>query len=117
MRYPQAFALFMFLSTPVFAQDGSAIYRQRCASCHDGGVARAPQTDSLKQMSAENVQSALIGGAMQIQALGLTQAEIRAVSEFVTGKTVARDAFPKQAYCGDAGLAGPALDQALTQPH
>ncbi len=120
MRYPQAFAVFMFLSAPLCAQDGSAIYRQRCASCHDGGVARAPQADSLKQMSAENVQSTLIGGAMQIQALGLTQAEIRAVSEFVTGKKVARDVFPKQAYCGDAGSAGPAgpaLDQALTQPH
>jgi polyvinyl alcohol dehydrogenase (cytochrome) len=68
-------------------------------------------------MSAENVQFTLIGGAMQIQALGLTQAEIRAVSEFVTGKTVARDPFPKQAYCADAGPAGPSLDEAPMQPH
>jgi polyvinyl alcohol dehydrogenase (cytochrome) len=113
MRHLQSLVL-LLLSAPLFAQDGSAIYRQRCASCHEGGAARAPQPDALKQMSAENVQLALVSGAMQAQAAGLTQAEIRAVSEFVTGKTVAKDAAPKGASCADAG---PALDQALVEPH
>jgi polyvinyl alcohol dehydrogenase (cytochrome) len=77
-------------------------------------VARAPQATALKQMSAENAQFALTGGSMQIQAAGLTQSEIRAVIEFVTGKTLVKEAFPKQAYCADTGAS---LDQSLTQPH
>jgi polyvinyl alcohol dehydrogenase (cytochrome) len=101
------------LSAPVWAQDGAALYRQRCASCHEGGVARAPQADALKQMSPENVVFALNSGSMAFQAFGLTQAEIRAVSEFVTGKAMANEPFPKTAYCGDAG---PSLDQSLTKP-
>ena len=101
------------LSAQVWAQDGAALYKQRCASCHEGGVARAPQADALKQMSPENVAFALKSGSMALQAFGLTQAEIRAVSEFVTGKTMAKDSFPKTAYCADGG---PSLDQSLTKP-
>jgi polyvinyl alcohol dehydrogenase (cytochrome) len=114
MRYPQLLALFVSLSAPLFAQDGGAIYRQQCASCHDGGAARAPQAAALKQMSVASVQFALSAGAMQTQGQKLTQAEIRAVSEFVTGKTLANDILPKSAYCADAG---PSLDQGLTPPH
>jgi polyvinyl alcohol dehydrogenase (cytochrome) len=65
-------------------------------------------------MSPENVQFVLNSGVMQYQAFALTQVEIRAVSEFVTGKTVEKEAFPKRAYCTDAG---PPLEQGLTQPH
>jgi polyvinyl alcohol dehydrogenase (cytochrome) len=106
-------ALVFLLSAPFWAQDGAALYRQRCAACHDGGVARAPQADALKQMSSEIVAFALNSGSMAFQATGLTAAEIRAVSEFVTGKAMAKDPFSKQAYCPDAG---PSLDQSLTKP-
>jgi polyvinyl alcohol dehydrogenase (cytochrome) len=50
---------------------------------------------------------------MQFQGAVMTQGEIRAVSEFVTGKVSANESFAKQAYCTDAG---PSLDQAMTQP-
>ncbi|HEY1239988.1 MAG TPA: PQQ-binding-like beta-propeller repeat protein [Bryobacteraceae bacterium] len=114
MRKASAFALFLFLTAIVAAQDGSAIYRDRCASCHEGGVARAPQTAALKQMSPANVQFALKSGVMQQQGSALTEAQIRAVSEFVTGKSISKDEFAKQAYCTDAPAA---LDQALSRPH
>jgi polyvinyl alcohol dehydrogenase (cytochrome) len=106
--------LLLLESAALYAQDGAALYRQRCASCHDGGVARAPQTAALKQMSPENVMFALMSGVMQIQGSTLTQGEIRAVSEFVTGKAPAEEEFAKQAYCRDAV---PSLDRGLTQPH
>jgi polyvinyl alcohol dehydrogenase (cytochrome) len=64
-------------------------------------------------MSPENVAFALNSGSMALQAFGLTQAEIRAVSEFVTDKAMAKEPFPKTAYCADAG---PSLDQSLTKP-
>jgi polyvinyl alcohol dehydrogenase (cytochrome) len=108
------FALFLAFAASLCAQDGSALYRQRCASCHDGGVGRAPQLAALKQMSPENVQFALNAGVMTIQGQGLTEAEIRAVSQFVTGKVMAKEPFGKLAFCADAG---PPLSQALEQPH
>jgi polyvinyl alcohol dehydrogenase (cytochrome) len=110
-RYP--LTVVFLLCAPVWAQDGAALYKQRCASCHEGGVARAPQAEALKQMSPENVAFALNSGSMALQAFGMNQAEIRAVSEFVTGKAMAKEPFPKTAYCAGAG---PSLDQSLTRP-
>jgi polyvinyl alcohol dehydrogenase (cytochrome) len=104
----------LLVALPLFAQDGAALYKQHCSRCHDGGVARAPQTAALKLMSPENVQFALISGAMQAQGGPLTRAEIHAVSEFVTGKTIAVQAFDKSAYCS---APGPSLNDALNQPH
>jgi polyvinyl alcohol dehydrogenase (cytochrome) len=106
--------LVLLLSAPVWAQDGAALYKQRCASCHEGGAPRAPQADALKQMSPENVAFALNSGSMALPAFGLTQADIRAISEFVTGKAMAKEPFPKSAYCAESG---PSLDQSLSKPN
>ncbi len=103
---------FLFV-LPLCAQDGSALFQQRCATCHETGVNRAPQTAALKQMSAENVLFALKGGSMAQQGAGMSEAELRAVSEFVSGKKVGESPFPKEAFCGGT----PALsDRALTEP-
>jgi polyvinyl alcohol dehydrogenase (cytochrome) len=64
-------------------------------------------------MSAENVQFALSAGAMVTQGAALTPAEVLAVSQFVTGKALAKETFAKQAFCAETG---PTLDQALKQP-
>jgi polyvinyl alcohol dehydrogenase (cytochrome) len=114
MRLASALASFLCLTARLSAQDGGAIYREHCASCHEGGVARAPQVEALKQMTPANVQFALKSGVMQLQGWILTQSEIRAVSEFVTGKAAVQQEFAKQAYCSDAGSS---LDKALAQPH
>ena len=88
---------------PLGAQDGAALYRERCAGCHEGGAPRAPQTAALKQMSADNILFALKSGSMVVQGSAMTQAELRAVTEFVTGKKIADTVFPKQAFCADSG--------------
>jgi len=96
-----------------FGDDGSELYKKRCAACHDNGVGRAPGPDALKQMSPENVQTALTGGMMTLQGILMTSEEIRSVSEFVTAKKFGGESLPKQAFCRDAGawpenpLAGP----------
>src|SRR5271154_1051018 len=113
MRKLNLSSLFVVLAASLCAQDGNALYRQHCASCHDGGVGRAPQPAALKQMSPENVQFALTAGAMVTQGAGLTSAEVLAVSQFVTGKVLAKESLAKEAFCKDAG---PPLDQALAQP-
>jgi polyvinyl alcohol dehydrogenase (cytochrome) len=114
MRSSKILILLLCPLAPLLAQDGAALYKQHCARCHDGAVARAPQAAALKLMSPENVQFALISGAMQNQGAPLTQAEIRAVSEFVTGKTTATQTFSQSAYCSGSG---PSLDQAMSRPH
>ena len=47
-----------------------ALYKQRCAACHDGAVPRARNRARLKQMSPENVRVALLGGSMALEGPG-----------------------------------------------
>jgi len=70
MRLASALLSTVFLSATLSAQDGSAIYRERCATCNDGGTARAPQLAALKQMSSANVEFALKYGSMVLQGQG-----------------------------------------------
>jgi len=96
------------------AQNGEAVYKKNCAACHDSGVGRAPNRAALGRMSPENVRFALVGGTMVTQAFNLTGAEIAAVSEFLTGKSLSKEAFPKQAFC-PAGVAD--FSDPFAKPH
>lgn len=69
--------------------DGASLYRERCAQCHEGGVARAPDAATLKQMSPAAVTAALTAGSMRTQGESLRAAEIEAVSRFVGGAETA----------------------------
>ena len=98
------------------AQDGPAMYKRYCATCHDAGAERVPSRENLKALSAEQVLSAMETGAMISMASRLSAAERRAVAEFVTGKSIAQplETRPRpQAMCADAPgtlnepLAGP----------
>ena len=108
----RAFVVLLFVAAG-FGEDGSAVYQQRCAGCHDNGVGRAPRPEALKSMSPESVQSALTNGMMMIQGIVMTNAEIRTVAEFVTAKPFGGEELPKQAFCRDSKalpedpLAGP----------
>jgi len=102
--------LVVLLSASVLdAQDGGAIFTERCASCHDGGIDRAPDRSVLRDMSAERVLAAMETGPMISMASTRTAADRRAIAEFITGKKLSNgpsDAPPPQAYCPK----GPAPD-------
>jgi cytochrome c5 len=52
MRY----VCLLILTIPIlYAQDGGAIYKERCASCHDAPAARVPSISAIKAMSGEAV--------------------------------------------------------------
>jgi polyvinyl alcohol dehydrogenase (cytochrome) len=71
------------------AQDGAAVYKQRCAMCHDrSGETRAPAPAALRQMSPENIVRSLESGIMKDQGAALSAAEKRGVAEFLAGKVV-----------------------------
>ena len=82
----KAFLLLAFITALAAAQDGAALYKQNCATCHDGGMDRAPSRDALKAMSADRVLAAMETGPMISMASRRTALERRAIAEFVSGK-------------------------------
>lgn len=76
-------------STPPLApasREGEAIYKQRCAVCHDNAQDRIPPLFLIRRRSAEDVIQTLTSGVMKQQASGLTSAQIRALAVHLTGK-------------------------------
>jgi polyvinyl alcohol dehydrogenase (cytochrome) len=86
------------------APSGAAVYKQHCASCHEGSISRMPTREALRAMSPEHVETELASFSMRRQAAALTPAERRAVAEFVTGRSAGSyrgplAVIPKSAYC------------------
>jgi mono/diheme cytochrome c family protein len=92
----------LLLLPAAFAQDGAALYDKHCAACHSPGLGRAPRREILKQMSPESVQAALTQGMMTTQGSPLSNAEIRALSIFISGKQYGAEEMPKRAFCTGA---------------
>ncbi len=115
MRYLCAL-LVVSTASPALAQDGAALYRRDCASCHDMGADRAPSRDVLQTMTAERVLSAMESGPMISMASRDSGADRRAIAQYVTGKTLsARDlstAPAASAMCTSPGVFAPAGTEA-----
>ncbi len=68
---------------------GEVLFGSECATCHVAGEAtRAPALETLRQLPADAVLTALTTGRMSAQAQRLSPADRVAVAEFVTGKAV-----------------------------
>jgi polyvinyl alcohol dehydrogenase (cytochrome) len=80
MRYVCLFAVMMPLLS---AQDGAAIYKERCASCHDMPEGRTPSLSTIKEMSGEAIYTALASGTMKSRAEGLSTAQIFALLGYI----------------------------------
>jgi polyvinyl alcohol dehydrogenase (cytochrome) len=85
MRYVCLLALMLLvLFVPLLsAQDGAAIYKERCASCHDMPEGRTPALTAIKAMSGTNIYIALTSGAMKTQAQGLSTPQIFALLGYI----------------------------------
>src|SRR4029450_2871219 len=85
MRYVCLFGLILIvLCAPVLhAQDGAAIYKERCASCHDMPEGRVPALSTIKAMSGEAIYIALTSGAMKTQAQGLSTPQVFALIGYI----------------------------------
>jgi polyvinyl alcohol dehydrogenase (cytochrome) len=89
------------MSTGLTSQvSGEAVYRERCAACHDLITARIPPRAALQQMSPARILRALDFGVMMNIASPLRRDEREAVAEFL-GKGSADLAAPASAYCAD----------------
>jgi polyvinyl alcohol dehydrogenase (cytochrome) len=80
--------LFMAIATGARGEapsDGEAIYRERCAQCHEAGVARAPGTAALKQIPPYRIGLALVFGSMNAQGRELSGAQLKSVVRYLAG--------------------------------
>src|SRR5215470_16920035 len=105
--------------TSASGQDaGAALYRERCASCHDAGLARTPTREALGHISADNIRFALTKGKMSEQGAGLTSDQIDALVRFLTATgTPGRSGEPPSAGAsGACKAAGTPLPVAIGGP-
>src|ERR1700722_4962434 len=95
------------------APDGAALYKARCAVCHEGKPqAHMPSHDDLVSRTPENIFNALSDGPMAIQAVGLEDSERRAIARFITAKEFSTTAAPVMA--GQCATSAKALTIAPT---
>ena len=118
MRFAIAIAFALSTFTPMVSAapagpvSGEAIYKARCAACHDSNSGRVPPRDELKKMSVARILRTLDFGLMNNIATKLRQDEREAVAAYLGipgdfGKP------PSTAYCSDrtVKLAGRAKTQ------
>ena len=67
---------------------GQAAYDRSCANCHSEADSGAPTRNDLRAMTPEAILNALVNGKMQRQGSALTDADRRAVSEFLAGRSI-----------------------------
>ena len=79
---------------------GEAVYKQRCAGCHDQTNPRIPPRTALNQLPAERILRALDFGAMMTVAYPMSRDERQAVAAYL-GTSAPAIAFPPSAYCTD----------------
>ncbi len=85
--------------------EGAAIYKQKCAVCHDEPQERVPPLFLIRRRSAEDVIMTLTSGSMKQQASGLSAEQIRALAIHLAGK---QPGPPIGANLGANRCAGPA---------
>ena len=79
---------------------GEAVYKQRCAGCHEQANSRIPPRTALNQMPATRIKRALDFGAMMTVAYPLSRDEREAVAAYL-GTSAPAIAYPPGAYCAD----------------
>jgi polyvinyl alcohol dehydrogenase (cytochrome) len=82
---------------------GEALYQQRCASCHEGSVARAPDRNALRQLSEQRIGFQLAYGMMSQQGRDLSKAQIGDIVRFLKGTAPTPIAELPDSSCHDDG--------------
>src|ERR1700678_512777 len=111
-----SFSIGLILATaamPSYAEEtatspGEALYRERCATCHVGGVARAPDRNALRQLAPERTGFALAYGMMSEQGRDLSRGQIGDIVRFLAGGPAAAPPVLPDSSCRESA---PALSE------
>lgn len=68
---------------------GAPLYREHCASCHEGQVPKAPHRTFLAMMPVDQVRASLFDGVMRQQAAALSDVQRAQIAEYLTGDSLA----------------------------
>lgn len=85
------------------AVSGEAVYKARCALCHDSDSPNYPSRETLKRLPAARILRVLTSGEMMSIAAALTKDEREAVASFL-GTSAPAFTLPPQAYCRDRSV-------------
>src|SRR5688572_18476083 len=104
-RYAWIVGLLASIASSAAAQtsSGEALYKARCAACHDNADGRTPPKESLQQMTRLRILRTLDFGAMMTIAYTLRRDEREAVVNFL-GKPGPDPAPRPEAYCADRSV-------------
>ena len=74
----------------VKAQPGGSLFELHCASCHGNPPAgsRAPDRETLRQLTPERVLESLTTGAMSVAVPGLSDEQRRQVAQWAAGRAL-----------------------------
>jgi polyvinyl alcohol dehydrogenase (cytochrome) len=97
------------------SDQGQALYREHCGSCHDGGASRAPSRTAMEQMSVENIRFALTKGSMSSQGANLTPAQVDALAGYLSKLDELKAQGPIDTNLCPQGA--PAFSPSADQPH
>jgi polyvinyl alcohol dehydrogenase (cytochrome) len=86
------------VSASAQAPSGEAIYKQRCAGCHDQAGSRIPPREALQKMPAVRILRALNAGAMMTVAYPMRREEREAVAAYL-GTPGAEPGPKPEAFC------------------
>jgi len=89
--------LCLLASATCFAQDGAAIYRARCSTCHDSPKGRTPALATIHVMSDTAILRAIESGSMRLQATGLSAPERAALAHYLAGGAAKPEPAPPMA--------------------
>jgi polyvinyl alcohol dehydrogenase (cytochrome) len=99
--------LFVLMTLPALAAaqapSGEAVYKTRCAACHDNADGRTPSRQVLQGMTPSRILRTLDFGAMMTIAYTLRRDEREAVSRFL-GKPGPEPSPRPEAYCADRSV-------------
>jgi polyvinyl alcohol dehydrogenase (cytochrome) len=108
------FASAAALSAPVHAQDGAALFKTYCATCHESGDnSQAPSRDVLARMTPEQILQTLEKGAMKTQAAERSRTQRHVLAEYLSGKKLGAEpaVMPQSAFCANTASSQPSLTQ------
>ena len=100
MRYVCLFTL-LLVSIAARAQNGEAVYKAHCASCHNSAAPRVPAESALRAMNVTQILTSLQTGVMKAVGDTLAPEERYAVSLYLSAPAAPNAApVPASALCG-----------------
>ena len=80
---------------------GAAVFNTVCAACHDSAGSRAPATATLRRMNPTAIYRVLTVGPMRVQTQAVSDADKKAVAEYLAGANISSEAgLTPPAYTG-----------------